>query len=444
MNVPGTSYKYTSTSQALRVAASFSARARMSTSHEEILQDMVNSTALAFKPSGVRVAFYHIDPFGSLHIHKANTESILEESHVNGIPPEGPLKTAINSRGFVYVPDILQPHFFCDVLDGKTNFGPIKYDLDGDTTRGYIERYGDLFRSKGKKMDMLFGCLSIPGHDNCPEQVLGVIRADSFPAGESLLPRKMGPEALLDVCAIVCNAAAQSLDELRIRTELEHEKKEAQARFAKAQDLMRRMKHDFASALTIPSGYVQMLKRNDLSEEQRTDVTGKAYDAIRRISPRLEKYSEQIRTGNFDLAVNLNPIKFGSIFRSLIEIKYDIEIDPNVPETVVTDESHVKEVLYGLIENARKFCDREAKIRITCRAEGNRIVISVIDNGKGLDQVQKKKIFEGGYRAHAHLPGSGFGLYGYKKIVEKLGGEIWAESEGLGKGSTIKFTLPIT
>ncbi|HTY13699.1 MAG TPA: hypothetical protein VMD02_05885, partial [Candidatus Omnitrophota bacterium] len=142
MDIQRTGFKYTSTSHALRVAASFSACARVRTSHDDILQDMVNSTALALKPAGVRVAFYVLDSLGSLHINKANDGSIMSESHVNGIPPEGPLKTAIDSRGFVYVPDILRPYLFFDVLDGKANFSIVKYDLDSDITNSYTERYG--------------------------------------------------------------------------------------------------------------------------------------------------------------------------------------------------------------------------------------------------------------------------------------------------------------
>ncbi|HTY12593.1 MAG TPA: HAMP domain-containing sensor histidine kinase, partial [Candidatus Omnitrophota bacterium] len=305
------------------------------------------------------------------------------------------------------------------------------------------ERYGERFRSKDRKMDMLFGCLSIPAHDNCPEQVLGVMRADCFPSGESLLPKRMNPEALLDIAAIVCNAAAQSLDELRIRTELEKGKIEAQAQFVKAQGLMRRMKHDFSSSLTVPSGYIQMLLRDSLSDEQRKGVTAQAHEAIKKIAARLERYSDQIRSGNFDIVITLNPTNIKSIFRALREIRYDIEIDEKVPETIITDESHVKEVLYGLIENAKKYTDGDPGIKIACKMGNGRFVISVSDRGKGLTPEQRKKIFDGGVRFHPHIPGSGFGLYGFRKIIEKMGGEIWAESEGMGKGSTFSFTLPL-
>ena len=69
--------------------------------------------------------------------------------------------------------------------------------------------------------------------------------------------------------------------------------------------------------------------------------------------------------------------------------------------------------------------------------------ISVQDNGIGFEQRQAAEIFEPFRRLHSRaVPGSGIGLATCKRVVERLGGKIWAESIP-GQGATFFFTLPV-
>ena len=69
--------------------------------------------------------------------------------------------------------------------------------------------------------------------------------------------------------------------------------------------------------------------------------------------------------------------------------------------------------------------------------------VSVKDTGKGIPKENMKKIFDRFYQADSSHPGPGLGLSICKAIIEAHKGKIWVESEGLGKGSTFKFTLLI-
>ena len=111
--------------------------------------------------------------------------------------------------------------------------------------------------------------------------------------------------------------------------------------------------------------------------------------------------------------------------------------------TLRTNLSLVAFVFQNLVGNALKFrSDRPPRIQIGSQRDGGDWIISVGDNGEGFDSQYAEQIFLPFERLHSrNLPGSGIGLATCRRIVQRLGGRIWAESE-LGKGSTFYFTLP--
>ncbi len=100
-------------------------------------------------------------------------------------------------------------------------------------------------------------------------------------------------------------------------------------------------------------------------------------------------------------------------------------------------------VLHHLIRNAIAYCDTPAPIvHISSRREGPEWVLSVRDNGAGIEPAFQARIFQAFKRLHGREhPGSGLGLAFCKKAIESHGGRIWAESAP-GAGSTFYFTLP--
>jgi len=125
-------------------------------------------------------------------------------------------------------------------------------------------------------------------------------------------------------------------------------------------------------------------------------------------------------------------------------VQINNNINPNI--IIQTDEEYLNDIFEELILNAIKFSTDYLKITIKSFTEHDKIVFSVQDNGRGLSSEQINHVFDEYYKtdnSRHELQNHGLGLTIVHHIVQALGGKIWAESKGPGKGSTFSFTLPI-
>lgn len=108
------------------------------------------------------------------------------------------------------------------------------------------------------------------------------------------------------------------------------------------------------------------------------------------------------------------------------------------------DRELLQQLLENLLGNAWKYTSKTPAARIelgTCR-RGEEPVIFIRDNGAGFDMKYKDNLFVAFQRLHnAEFEGDGIGLTTAQRIIQRHGGDIWAEGE-VGRGATFYFTLP--
>jgi PAS domain S-box-containing protein len=209
--------------------------------------------------------------------------------------------------------------------------------------------------------------------------------------------------------------------------------------------------HDLKSPLITIKGFVGLL---ELDARQGDQVQLKK--DIHRITAAADTMQELLtdvlelsRIGKMVKPPEKTP--FGTIVHKAVDLlagplaerDVTVEIEPGLPDVNV-DHTRIREVMANLIENAVKFLgDQENPIiRIGVDWDGETPVFFVQDNGIGIDPQYLERIFNLFEKLDVSAQGTGIGLTIARRIIEVHGGRIWAESEGPGKGTSFRFTLP--
>ena len=242
-----------------------------------------------------------------------------------------------------------------------------------------------------------------------------------------------------------CVVAIEDVSELRrAETELRRSNEDL-SQFASA------ISHDLRSPLNAVTSFAQQLKedyQHQLGKEADaylSYITG-ATDRMRSLISDLLAYSRVAGEDNAKTAVSSSEEAL-----RLAEMNLQIKIreaqavithDP-LPD-VVAGSVLLQQLFQNLLENAIKFRGEEPpRIHVSAEGRGDGCVFSVSDNGIGIDPKHIEQIFRIFKRLHGDdYEGTGIGLAICKKIVERHGGRLWAESV-LGKGTRFCFTLPV-
>jgi two-component system CheB/CheR fusion protein len=223
-------------------------------------------------------------------------------------------------------------------------------------------------------------------------------------------------------------------------------------------EFLANMSHELRTPLNAIIGFSEVLydqKFGPLNETQRdylNDVLESSKHLLSLINDILDL--AKVESGKMELALSNFSLKelleHSLIFIKEKAFKQNIELSLGIAEEVGyirADERKVRQIVFNLLSNAIKFTLDGGKIGIHARIIGFEAEVSVWDTGIGIAPEDQSKLFEEFVQLEntrtKQYKGSGLGLSLAKKLVTLHGGKIWIESEGKGKGSIFKFTLPI-
>jgi PAS domain S-box-containing protein len=207
--------------------------------------------------------------------------------------------------------------------------------------------------------------------------------------------------------------------------------------------------HDLQEPLRSIGSYCQLLQRRYKGklDKDADEFIGFAVDGAKRMQVLINdllKYSRVGTRGKAFESVDCNQLVREAIsnLRQAIE-DAGAEVTADELPTLDGDAVQLGQLFQNLIANAIKFHGAEPpKVHVSAHAENGEIVLSVRDNGIGIDPRHAERIFQIFQRLHERgkYPGTGIGLAVCKKIVTRHGGRIWVESVP-GQGSDFRFTL---
>ena len=208
--------------------------------------------------------------------------------------------------------------------------------------------------------------------------------------------------------------------------------------------------HDLQEPLRMITSYLKLVDRRygDKLDEDGREFIEFAVDGADRMQNMIEgllNYSRVESQGD-----SFEPVDLDTVFENTVDdlqvkiAESNAEISSEPLPQVHGDAGQLRQVFQNLLSNAITYSGTEKpQMYVTSVMEDEEVIVSVRDEGVGINVDDQNRIFEVFQRLHSHeeYSGTGIGLALCDRIIERHGGNIWVESEP-GEGSTFSFTLP--
>jgi len=223
-------------------------------------------------------------------------------------------------------------------------------------------------------------------------------------------------------------------------------------------EFLSHMSHEIRSPLNAVIGMINIaMGANDIQTIKR--YLEKAGNASKYVLGVINDILDMSKIEANKLELSFNDFNFERMLSNIVDVtsiraqekhqQLVVNMNPNIPPFIISDELRLSQVITNLMTNAIKFTPENGKIELSAEMldEHNGEItlgVEVADSGIGISPEQQKKLFTSYNQADSSITknfgGTGLGLAISKRIVELMQGKIWIESE-LGKGSKFIFTI---
>lgn len=215
--------------------------------------------------------------------------------------------------------------------------------------------------------------------------------------------------------------------------------------------------HQLRTPLTVIKGYISMVQEGNFGKvpAKLAEVLGKVYISNERLISLVESLLNISRIEAGRIQFDIQPVDIVATTEAIVadfqqkaqakSLKLEFTPDKNIPP-VAADPQKIKDIISNLIDNSIKYTP-SGEVNISIHQESQSVVFDCRDTGLGIDPEDLPRLFNKFVRGkgmqQVHTEGTGLGLYFARMVTENMGGRIWVESEGKGKGSKFSFSLPM-
>ena len=281
------------------------------------------------------------------------------------------------------------------------------------------------------------------------DKVIGVVQA----LNKKQLPWTQDDRHYLE---ILSSQAAVAIEGAQLVMELRRANDELKEVDKLKNDFIAIASHELRTPLGVIMGYASFLQEETVNEPETAEHANKVMESALKLRQIIEdmvnlRYLKQNQQDLMreDLSVGKLLQSIEQVTMQMIDVNHhDFKVVlPSHEPIISVDIKRLSMAVNNLVNNAVAFTPPGGAITIKAEVAKNDVIVSVIDTGVGLEPEQLDRIFTEFYQVEdymtRHHGGLGIGLSITKAIISAHGGKIWAESEGKGKGSQFKFTLPV-
>jgi PAS domain S-box-containing protein len=210
------------------------------------------------------------------------------------------------------------------------------------------------------------------------------------------------------------------------------------------------LSHELRTPITSIYAASTLLARPGLGDDQRAELVADVNEEAERLRRLVEDLLVLAKAERGALPVQLEPVLLQHLLPRMCEeeerrrpgLKIDVTIERPVP-VARAEEAFVVQILHNLLGNAAKYGPSDGPIDIMLDAPDGWPRVRVLDRGPGVDPAEADKLFELFYRSGrtSRVAGSGIGLFVAQRLVEAVGGTIWARPRDDGPGAEFGFSL---